>query len=82
MCALCALCACSFVMTVIRIFAGSFGGPTLYQNAEYVSPNMVRHQKRLAMGERFGSRIEQRKTTIQRRAERTMPHDELADVFK
>ena len=30
-----------FVLTPIRILAGSFGGPTLYQNPEYVSPNMV-----------------------------------------
>lgn len=31
-----------FVLTPIRIFSGSFGGPTLYQNPEYVSPNLVR----------------------------------------
>jgi ribosome biogenesis protein BRX1 len=31
----------------IRIFGGSFGGPTLYQNSEYVSPNAVRFQAML-----------------------------------
>jgi len=31
-----------FVLTVVRIFGGSFGGPTLYQNELYVSPNEVR----------------------------------------
>lgn len=30
-----------FVITPIRIFDGSFGGQTLYQNAHYVSPNEV-----------------------------------------
>ena len=28
-------------MNPIRIFQGSFGGPTLYQNPSYVSPNEV-----------------------------------------
>ena len=26
----------------IKIFAGSFGGPVLYENPAYVSPNLVR----------------------------------------
>lgn len=33
-----------FVLCPIRIFAGSFGGPTLYQNPDFVSPNFVRAQ--------------------------------------
>lgn len=31
-----------FVLQPIRIFEGSFGGPTLYENSEYVPPNAVR----------------------------------------
>ena len=34
-----------FVLTLIRIFSGSFGGPTLYQNEGYVSPNEVRGRR-------------------------------------
>ena len=30
----------------IKIFAGSFGGPVLYENPAYVSPNKVRHSLR------------------------------------
>lgn len=67
---------------MIRVFAGSFGGPTLYQNGDYVSPNQARHQRRVAMGERFGNRQQQRKATITRRVERVLPQDELAAVFK
>lgn len=33
-----------FVLTVITILEGSFGGPKLYENKEYVSPNFVRAQ--------------------------------------
>lgn len=30
-----------FCLTVIRIFDGSFGGPTVFENQEFVSPNFV-----------------------------------------
>lgn len=30
-----------FVLNLIKIFQGSFGGPTLYENPYYQSPNMV-----------------------------------------
>ena len=29
------------MMNLIKIFDGSFGGPTLYENPHYVPPNMV-----------------------------------------
>eukprot|EP01006_Ploeotia_vitrea_P056631 TRINITY_DN68115_c5_g1_i3.p1 TRINITY_DN68115_c5_g1~~TRINITY_DN68115_c5_g1_i3.p1 ORF type:complete len:226 (-),score=127.15 TRINITY_DN68115_c5_g1_i3:78-755(-) len=38
-----------FVLNPVRIFSGSFGGATLYDNAQYVSPNQVRallHKRR------------------------------------
>ena len=30
-----------FVLNLIRVFEGSFGGPTLYENPHYQSPNEV-----------------------------------------
>ena len=33
-----------FVLNLIRVFEGSFGGPTLYENPHYQSPNEVRHK--------------------------------------
>jgi ribosome biogenesis protein BRX1 len=30
-----------FVMNVISVFAGSFGGELLYKNPNYVTPNQV-----------------------------------------
>ncbi|QLG71958.1 hypothetical protein HG535_0C03100 [Zygotorulaspora mrakii] len=35
-----------FVMTVILILEGSFGGPKIYENKQYVSPNFVRAQEK------------------------------------
>lgn len=31
-----------FVLNLIKIFQGSFGGPTLYENPDFQSPNMVK----------------------------------------
>ncbi|XP_051532940.1 ribosome biogenesis protein BRX1 homolog [Myxocyprinus asiaticus] len=38
-----------FVLNFIKIFQGSFGGPTLYENPHFQSPNMHRQMIRLAM---------------------------------
>lgn len=35
-----------FVLTLITILEGSFGGPVIYENKEYISPNVIRAQKR------------------------------------
>mmetsp|Transcript_18169 Transcript_18169/g.23914 ORF Transcript_18169/g.23914 Transcript_18169/m.23914 type:complete len:362 (-) Transcript_18169:284-1369(-) len=45
-----------FVLTPIRIFAGSFGGATLYQNPGFVSPNTERAQKRRKKGLKYTER--------------------------
>uniref|UniRef100_F7E3M4 Ribosome biogenesis protein BRX1 homolog n=1 Tax=Xenopus tropicalis TaxID=8364 RepID=F7E3M4_XENTR len=37
-----------FVLNLIKIFKGSFGGPTLYENPHYQSPNMHRRMIRMA----------------------------------
>lgn len=39
-----------FVLIPIRIFMGSLGGPTLYQNMSYVSPNTERSVAKKAKG--------------------------------
>ena len=42
-----------FVLNLIKIFQGSFGGPTLYENPHYQSPNMHRRLIRLSMAAKF-----------------------------
>ncbi|KAJ8402360.1 hypothetical protein AAFF_G00368490 [Aldrovandia affinis] len=37
-----------FVLNLIKLFQGSFGGPTLYENPHFQSPNMRRRMMRLA----------------------------------
>jgi len=48
-----------FVLTPIVIQESSFGGPIIYENKEFVSPNQVRSDIRLAKASRYGKRSDQ-----------------------
>jgi ribosome biogenesis protein BRX1 len=59
-----------FVLTPIVILEGSFGGPVIYENKEFVSPNQVRSEIRVKKAGRYNQRAEQD-------IERTAKKDEL-----
>ncbi|XP_014661421.1 PREDICTED: ribosome biogenesis protein BRX1 homolog [Priapulus caudatus] len=42
-----------FVLNPIRIFEGSFGGPTLFENPQYISPNQYRKQLKLSTADKY-----------------------------
>ncbi|RFU33403.1 hypothetical protein B7463_g2916, partial [Scytalidium lignicola] len=48
-----------FVLTPIVIQEGSFGGPIIYENREFVSPNQVRSEIRQKKAGRYNQRAEQ-----------------------
>lgn len=48
-----------FVLTPIVIQEGSFGGPILYENKEFVSPNQVRRELILSKAGRYNRRADQ-----------------------
>lgn len=48
-----------FVLTPIVILESSFGGPVIYENKEFVSPNQIRADLRLAKAGRYNRRSEQ-----------------------
>lgn len=56
-----------FILTPIVILEGSFGGPVIYENKEFVSPNQVRSELRLSKAGRYNQRSEQR---IERQAKK------------
>lgn len=75
-----------FTVTPIVIQEGSFGGPIIYENKEFVSPNQVRSELRKRKAGRHSFRTEQQ---LERRAKkgnlglstdgsRKVPKDELA----
>ena len=70
-----------FVLTPIRIFDGSFGGQTLFQNEHYVSPNENRRDAKANKRDRYVSRKVAGVERTDRQPEREMPEDEFADVF-
>ena len=47
-----------FVLTPIVILEGSFGGPVVYENKEFVSPNQVRSDLRRSKAGRYARRSE------------------------
>lgn len=48
-----------FVLTPIVIQEGSFGGPIIYENKEFVSPNQIRAELRQKKAGRYNARAEQ-----------------------
>jgi ribosome biogenesis protein BRX1 len=48
-----------FVLTPIVIQESSFGGPIIYENREFVSPNQVRGEIRISKAGRYNARTEQ-----------------------
>ncbi|KAH6877310.1 Brix domain-containing protein [Thelonectria olida] len=74
-----------FVLTPIVIQEGSFGGPIIYENKEFVSPNQVRADLRRSKAARHNSRAEQTVERLSKRGElglrsqggRRAPKDDL-----
>jgi len=73
-----------FSLLPIRIFAGSFGGETLYANPEYISPNEARSaQKRKSSKTTLGhvAQKEKRRKRLNEDGVADLPKDELKQVF-
>ena len=58
-----------FVLTPIVILESSFGGPVIYENKEFVSPNQIRSDLRLSKAGRYNSRSEQKLESRSKRGE-------------
>ena len=71
-----------FVMQPIRIFSGSFTGQTLFQNNEYVSPNIARAIEKKRKGTVYANRVQARVNREGRAGELTMEKDVVDDVFR
>jgi ribosome biogenesis protein BRX1 len=74
-----------FVLLPIRIFAGSFGGKTLWENPDYISPNMLRRASRLRGTVAVAAKRRAKRARREAQLAETiasLPVDELADVFE
>ncbi|WAR24312.1 BRX1-like protein [Mya arenaria] len=70
-----------FVLNPIRMFEGSFGGPTLYTNPHYVSPNIHRRMLRRQVAQKYIHRVHAKKSLDERKPEETYAKDITDDVF-
>ena len=71
-----------FVLAPIRIFRGSFGGQTLFQNPDFVSPNEIRAQEKEMKGHSYDDRKESQKQRKERKSRLVLPTDPLDSVFR
>ena len=69
------------VLQPIRIFSGSFGGATLWENAEFVSPNALRAQMKAARGSEYEKRRAETQSTRAHKREAQLPDNEIDSVF-
>ncbi|XP_065898876.1 ribosome biogenesis protein BRX1 homolog isoform X2 [Dysidea avara] len=70
-----------FVLNLIKIFGGSFGGPVLYENPHYVSPNVYRQLLRSKSSYAYKHKVASKRELKQRREAREIIEDPLEGVF-
>lgn len=68
-----------FVLTPIVILEGSFGGPKIYENKEYVSPNIVRSQLKFQQAEQARERQTQAMDRKVRKRDQVLKQDPLVN---
>lgn len=68
-----------FVLTLVTILEGSFGGPVIYENKEFVSPNFVRAQLRAQQATAAQSRKDAALKRRIKQRENAMGPDPLAE---
>ncbi len=66
----------------IRVFSGSFGGPVLYENTTYVSPNVIRAALKRQKAGKYNTKVTSRARRREHVAKNPLPKDEFADTFK
>ncbi|XP_072172875.1 ribosome biogenesis protein BRX1 homolog [Diadema setosum] len=69
------------VLNLIKVFGGSFVGPTLYENPHYVSPNQHRSLLKKQASLKYQNRVEARMGREERRETETYKMDTLEEVF-
>lgn len=72
-----------FVLTPIRIFEGSLGGPTLFANPEFISPAAARASFKKIQGQKYRHRqsAQEEREDRRTRQKEELDEDELAEVF-
>ncbi|KAG0225072.1 Ribosome biogenesis protein brx1 [Actinomortierella wolfii] len=68
-----------FVMNPIRVFEGSFGGQTAFENPEFISPNVVRANLRRAKAGKYKARMDALAQRDVKMKKAELPEDPLSE---
>jgi ribosome biogenesis protein BRX1 len=69
-------------MNIMRVFKGSFGGPTLYANSDFVSPNEARRGAKRDEREAHDRRVGEKDVRVEKMKDvKTLPTDPSDDIF-
>ncbi|GBP15162.1 Ribosome biogenesis protein BRX1 homolog [Eumeta japonica] len=71
-----------FVLNPVKIFSGSFGGTSLWENSKYVSPAKLRQAFAKKAANKYEKRIEKKAVYEATKPETAYPDIEGADFFK
>ncbi|GMH12025.1 hypothetical protein Nepgr_013866 [Nepenthes gracilis] len=71
-----------FCLNPIKIFGGSFGGPTLYENPYYVSPNQTRALEKKQKAGKYVKKVKAKTRRKMHELSNPMERDEFADMWK
>ncbi|KAJ6818501.1 ribosome biogenesis protein BRX1-like protein 1-like [Iris pallida] len=71
-----------FCLNPIKIFGGSFGGPTLYENPFYISPNQIRSLEKKKKAGKYAKKVKAKTRRKVHEMSNTLEPDEFADLWK
>ncbi|KAL7143309.1 hypothetical protein ABFS83_08G183100 [Erythranthe nasuta] len=71
-----------FCLNPIKMFGGSFGGPTLYENPFYVSPNQIRSLEKRKKAGKYAKKVKAKTRRKMHEMENPLEVDEFADMWK
>ncbi|KAL8139102.1 hypothetical protein V2J09_005103 [Rumex salicifolius] len=71
-----------FCLNPIKIFGGSFGGPTLYENPYYVSPNQIRALEKKQKAGKYVKKVKAKTRRKMHELANPMQRDEFSDMWK
>ncbi|KAM1655384.1 hypothetical protein ACFX1Q_008272 [Malus domestica] len=71
-----------FCLNPIKIFGGSFGGPTLYENPFYISPNQIRTLEKKKKAGTFVKKVKAKTRRKMHELENPLEADEFSEMWK
>ncbi|KAK9085188.1 hypothetical protein Sjap_025599 [Stephania japonica] len=71
-----------FCLNPIKIFGGSFGGPTLYENPFYISPNQIRAMEKKQKAGKFVKKVKAKTRRKMHEQLNPLEPDEFSDLWK